>query len=87
MGQNYFGYCPVENFNSILRERLGRLVRRTKCFAKVKRRLVCSIGLFMFYWNFFNEFERGVSSGKSEGLVDHVWSWSEFFHTILTIVN
>jgi IS1 family transposase len=26
----------VENFNGILRERLGRLVRRTKCFAKVK---------------------------------------------------
>ena len=25
----------VENFNGILRERLGRLVRKTKCFAKV----------------------------------------------------
>ena len=36
----------VENFNGILRERLGRLVRRTKCFAKVERRLVCSINLF-----------------------------------------
>ena len=40
----------VENFNGILRERLGRLVRKTKCFAKAKRRLVCSIGLFQFYW-------------------------------------
>jgi hypothetical protein len=40
----------VENFNGILRERLGRLVRRTKCFAKVERRLVCSIKLFWFYW-------------------------------------
>ena len=33
----------VENFNGILRERVGRLVRKTKCFAKLKRRLTCSI--------------------------------------------
>ena len=77
----------VENFNSILRERLGRLVRKTKCFAKAKRRLACCIGLFMFYWNFINEFKRGESPGKLEGLVDHVWTWSEFFHTTLTIVD
>lgn len=77
----------VENFNSILRERLGRLVRKTKCFAKVKRRLACCIGLFMFYWNFINEFKRGESPGKLEGLADHVWTWSEFFHKTLTIAD
>jgi IS1 family transposase len=47
----------VENFNGILRERLGGLGRKTECFAKAKRRLVCCIGLFMFYWNFINEFK------------------------------
>jgi len=36
----------VENFNSILRERLGRFVRVSECFSKVKRRLVCSVELF-----------------------------------------
>lgn len=77
----------VENFNGILRERLGRLVRRTKCFAKVQMRLICSIGLFMFYWNFINEFERGLSPGKMEGLTDHVWSWHEFFYTQIGIPN
>jgi hypothetical protein len=75
----------VENFNGILRERLGRLVRKTKCFAKVKRRLVCSITLFQFYWNFVNEFERGESPGTLEGLADHVWTWHEFLHKTLTI--
>jgi hypothetical protein len=40
---------------------LGRLVRKTKRFAKTKRRLVCFISLFQFYWNFINEFERGES--------------------------
>ena len=77
----------VENFNGILRERLGRLVRKTKCFAKSKRRLVCSIGLFQFYWNFINEFERDASPARMEGLTDHVWTWQEFLHQQLTIVN
>ena len=75
----------VENFNGIVRERLGRLVRKTKCFAKAKRRLLCSIGLFQFYWNFINEFERGESPATLEGLTDHVWTWHEFFHKTLTI--
>lgn len=77
----------VENFNGILRERLGRLVRKTKCFAKAKRRLVCSIGLFQFYWNFINEFGRGESPGTMEGLTDHVWSWHELFHFHISILN
>ena len=77
----------VENFNGILRERLGRLVRKTKCFAKTKRRLVCAVGLFQFYWNFINEFGRGASPAKMEGLSDHVWTWHEFMHKPLTIAN
>jgi IS1 family transposase len=70
----------VENFNGILRERLGRLVRKSKCFSKVKRRLVCAVELFRFYWNFINEFKRGVSPAKLEGLMDRLWTWHEFFH-------
>jgi hypothetical protein len=70
----------VENFNSILRERLGRLVRKSKCFSKVKRRLVCAVELFRFYWNFINEFKRGFSPAKIEGLTDHLWTWHEFYY-------
>ena len=70
----------VENFNSILRERLGRLVRASKCFSKVKRRLVCAVELFKFYWNFINEFKRNVSPAKLEGLTDPLWTWHEFFY-------
>lgn len=68
----------VENFNGILRERLGRLVRKTKCFSKNKRRLEHAIQLFQFYWNFINEFKRHASPAMSEGITDHLWSWSEF---------
>jgi len=77
----------VENFNGILRERLGRLVRKTKCFAKTKRQLVCAVGLFQFYWNFINEFKRDASPAKIEGLTGHVWTWHELFHFQISISN
>nr|QNO47708.1 hypothetical protein LDJELIEA_00006 [Methanosarcinales archaeon ANME-2c ERB4] len=35
-----------------LRERIGRLVRKTQCFSKRRRMLECSLQLFQFYWNF-----------------------------------
>lgn len=71
----------VENFNGILRERIGRLVRKTKCFSKYKRRLVGAIQLFQFYWDFINEFQRGTTPGMLEQLTDHPWTWHEFFYS------
>lgn len=68
----------VENFNGILRERIGRLVRKTKCFSKRRRRLESSIQLFQFYWNFINEFKRGTTPAMLEGLTDHIWGWNDF---------
>ena len=73
----------VENFNGILRERVGRLVRKTKCFSKYKRRLECALHLFQFYWNFMNNFKRETSPAMLEGLTDHIWSWHEFFYTFI----
>jgi hypothetical protein len=77
----------IENYNGILRERVGRLVRKTKCFSKYKRRLECSIQLFQFYWNFINNFKRGTSTAMLEGLTDHLWTWHDFFYHRLTISN
>jgi len=45
----------IENMNSICRERLGRLVRKTKCFSKKKPKLINSFELFHFYWNFMDK--------------------------------
>jgi len=70
----------VENFNGILRERIGRLVRKTKCFSKRRRRLECSVQLFQFYWNFINEFKRRTTPAMLEGLTDSLWTWNEFFY-------
>ena len=68
----------VENFNGILRERVGRLVRETKCFSKKKVKLVGALNFFQFYWNFMNEFDRGKSPAMLEDIDNHVWSWDDF---------
>lgn len=68
----------IENFNGIARERIGRLVRKTKCFSKHKWRLEYAIQIFQFYWDFVNEFKRGTSPAMLEGLTDHLWSWHDF---------
>ncbi len=77
----------VENFNGILRERIGRLVRKTKCFAKIKRRLCASISVFQFYWNFINNYQRKSTPSMLEGITKSPWTWSDFLNYKLTIVN
>jgi len=74
----------VENFNGILRERNGRLVRKTKCFSKLKWRAKCSLLVFQFHWNFINKFRRGSTPGMLEGIVEKPWTWDDFlmFHNI-----
>jgi len=77
----------VENFNGILRERLGRLVRRTKCISKKKQRLHCAISFFLFYWNFISQIKRHRTPAMIEGLSTHIWTWHEFFYTKLNHLN
>ncbi|MEM3227292.1 MAG: hypothetical protein QXT62_03565 [Thermoplasmata archaeon] len=62
----------IENFNGINRERLGRLVKKTKCYSKLNWRLIYVITLFQFYWNFINEFQRGKSLVMLEELTDRL---------------
>ncbi len=78
----------VENFNSILRERVGRLVRKTKCFSKKKHRLFCAVILFQFYWDFISELKRGVTPAMMEKCSTRVWTWHEFYYSnVLTNTN
>jgi hypothetical protein len=73
----------IENMNSIFRERSGRVVRKTKCFAKKMFNLNSVLTLFHFYWNFMNNYQRTVTPAMLEKVSDHPWSWDEFltFHT------
>jgi len=77
----------IENMNSICRERMGRLVRKTKCYSKKQPKLVNAIELFQFYWNFMDKLTKNETPAMIESLVDHQWSWEEFFNFPLSILN
>ena len=79
----------VENHNGILRERNGRLVRKTKCHSKLKSRLEYSIELFQCYWNFmWGLKDRDNKTPEMlENILDCRWSWNNFFNFRLNILN
>jgi hypothetical protein len=64
-------------------ERIGRLVRKTKCFSKLKCRLEAALAVFQFYWNFMKEMDGKSTPGMVEGIIDRRITWSVFFHTII----
>ncbi len=64
----------IENLNSIMRERLGRLVRKTKCHTKKKLFLIHAIELLQFHWNTMKPIHGRASPAMKELLTDHIWS-------------
>jgi len=68
----------VENFNGILRERVGRLVRKTKCYSKQKNTLINAIEVLQFHWDFMDPLPSGETPAMVESLSDHLWSWDDF---------
>lgn len=68
----------VENFNGILRERVGRLVRKTKCYSKQKNTLINAIEVLQFHWDFMDPLPSGETPAMIESLSDHQWSWDDF---------
>ena len=77
----------VENYNGILRERLSRLVRKTKCHAKRKRRLENALHLFQFYWNFIHLIHQKQTPAMMEGKATKIWTWGAFLHAKLRYLN
>jgi len=76
-----------ECFNSILRNHVSRLVRRSQCHAKEKRALRNALFLFQFYWNFMHELEKNLTPAIMERQATKVWTWGNFLHAKLTFVN
>lgn len=70
----------VENYNGILRERIGRIVRKTKCYAKKKERLSSAIGLFQFHWNFMHSLHKNLTPAMEEHLATKSWTWGNLLH-------
>lgn len=77
----------VENYNGILRERLSRLVRKTKCIGKRKFRLANAMYLFQFYWNFMHAVRKKLSPAIIEGKATKIWTWGNFLHAQIRYSN
>lgn len=77
----------VECLNTILRNRLSRLVRKTQCHAKSKYKLRDAVELFKFHWNFMKSIRGKLSPGMKEEITHKIWTWGNFLHSKLTFVN
>jgi hypothetical protein len=76
-----------ECFNSILRNRVSKLVRRSQCHAKVKRSLKNTLFLFQFYWNFMHQIQKKLTPAILEKQTSKVWTWGMFLHKPITFVT
>lgn len=72
----------VENHNGIMRERLGRLVRKTKCFSKIKKTLNAAVDLFQFHWNFMDVLKEKKTPAMLESISTEVISWHDFLYYV-----
>ena len=75
----------VECHNGIIRGRLSRLIRKTKCHSKCRFQLEKHIALFQFYWNFIKPLHKKLSPAMEEGLTHKLWTWGNFLHWQLRV--
>jgi len=68
----------IENYNGILRERISRLVRKTKCFSKKRSTFEKHLDIFQAYNNVIKEY-YGETPCMKEKLTDKKWCWNNIF--------
>ncbi len=75
----------VESINSVLREKVSKLYRRTKKIPKNKYSLESSICLFKFAWNFIHKRHCHLQTpAMQEGITKKFWTWGNFLHAKLS---
>jgi len=76
-----------ESFNSILRGKLARLVRKTKAHTKRRKCLESALFLFQFAWNFMHLNEEKLTPAMLEHQATKVWTWGNFLHAQIRYSN
>lgn len=74
----------VECFNTILRNRISRLVRKSQCHTKTKFALEDALYLFQFHWNFMHLIHQNQTPAIMEKQSTKIWTWGNFLHTKLS---
>lgn len=82
IGTNY-----IECFNTILRNRISRLVRKSQCHAKDKYALRNALFLFQFHWNFMHKIGKNLTPAMIEKQSTKIWTWGNFLHSKLRYFN
>lgn len=68
----------IENYNGVLRERISRLVRRSKCHSKRRERFERHLDIYQAYNNLMKS-ETGETPMMLEGKTSKIWRWEDFF--------
>lgn len=74
----------IDGFCSKLRARVGCLVRKTRNFAKKRRRIVHALHITQTNHNFI-ETIRGETPAMKEKLTHKIWSWNDVFNQRLSV--
>ena len=69
----------IESYNSILRERIGCLVRKTKCFSKQRHKFENRLDIFQAYNNTIKADENNKTPCMKEDLTTKKWNWNNIF--------
>ena len=69
----------IESYNSVLRERVSCLVRRTKCFSKKRSMFEKHLDIFQAYNNTMKEGNDGETPCMKESLTSKKWMWMKIF--------
>lgn len=77
----------VECFNTILRNRMSRLVRKSQGHSKCKFALEDALYLFQFHWNFMHQVQKNMTPAILEKQATKVWTWGNFIHAKLRYFN
>ena len=59
----------IESYNAILRERISRLVRRTRCFSKQRSMFEKHLDIFQAYNNSIKQNSNGKTPAVTESLI------------------
>jgi len=68
----------IENYNGVLRERISRLVRRTKCYSKRRERFDRHLDIYQAYNNLMKS-KNGKTPMILEDKTSKIWCWEDFF--------
>ena len=78
----------VESINSVLREKVSKLYRKTKKISKNKYSLDSAISLFKFAWNFIHKrHEHLLTPAMTEQISNKFWTWGNFLHAKISYTN